>query len=279
MNVFVCCSAYKDIKKEYLDDCEQVLNELLKDNDLVFGACETGLMGLAYNIAKKNGRKVTGICPGIYKGAFKKIKCDKEIVSSDMMDSTRQILARSDAIVILPGGFGTAYEIFIAIQTKICKEHSKPIIIYNSRGFYNNLIGFTEDIYKEEFATSDYKNNYLVANTKEEVLKLLSNGVYNREKNILIDKYDRTKRNYKGIKIAIVISGLLTYINFISIAVLQMTCSTPECESNMEFWDNVLIIVKAFSKFVLLYLIIFLIAFIVHIFMIAYYKNKLKKYN
>ena len=173
MRVFVCCSANKDIKKEYLDDCEDVLNDILKDNDLVFGACETGIMGLAYSIAKKNNRKVVGICPDIYKGAFDKIECDSEIVSIDMMDSTRQILNQSDAIVVLPGGFGTAYEIFIAIQTKICKEHNIPIIIYNSKGFYDNLIGFIEDIYKEGFAPLSYKDNYMIANNKEELLRLL----------------------------------------------------------------------------------------------------------
>ena len=174
MNVFVCCSANKDIKKEYLDDCGDLLNDLLKDNNLVFGACETGLMGLAYSIAKKNNNKVVGICPEIYKGAFDKIDCDSEIVSLDMMDSTRQILEQSDAIVVLPGGFGTAYEIFIAIQTKICKEHNIPIVIYNSCGFYDNLIKFTEDIYKEGFASLDYKNHYKIANTKEEVLSILN---------------------------------------------------------------------------------------------------------
>ena len=174
MNVFVCCSANKDIKKKYLDDCEDLLKDLLKDNDLVFGACETGIMGLAYNIAKENGRKVTGICPGIYKGAFDKIDCDKEIVTEDMMDSTRKIIEISDAIIVLPGGFGTAYEIFIAIQTKICKEHKLPIIIYNSNGFYDNLIKFTEDIYKEGFASLDYKKNYSIANNKKELFNLLN---------------------------------------------------------------------------------------------------------
>jgi hypothetical protein len=173
MNLFVCCSANKDIKKEYLDDCEDVLHDLLKENDLVFGACETGIMGLAYKIAKENNRKVTGICPGIYKGAFDKIDCDNEIVTEDMMDSTRKIIEKSDAIVVLPGGFGTAYEIFIAIQTRICKEHTLPIIIYNSCGYYDNLIEFIEDIYKEGFASLDYKNNYKIANNKEELLHLL----------------------------------------------------------------------------------------------------------
>ena len=53
MNIFVGCSSSNDFSKKYLYDCNILLEELLKDNDLVFGACNSWLMGLAYDITKK----------------------------------------------------------------------------------------------------------------------------------------------------------------------------------------------------------------------------------
>ena len=39
-------------------DCENALNYVLKYNDLVFGAYDTGLMGLCYKIAKENNKTI-----------------------------------------------------------------------------------------------------------------------------------------------------------------------------------------------------------------------------
>ena len=67
MKLFIGCSSSNDIPTEYFEDCKIFLEELMKENDLVFGACTTGLMGLAYNTALNNNREVTGICPEVYK--------------------------------------------------------------------------------------------------------------------------------------------------------------------------------------------------------------------
>lgn len=173
MKLFVCCSASKDILDKYMDDCTILLNEILKDNDLVFGSCDTGIMGLSYEIAKKYNRSVTGICPEIYSSSFERLNCDVEVTTKDMLDSTIKIMNISDAIIVLPGGFGTLYELFIAIQCKICNEHNLPIIIYNSCGYYDNLLSFIDNMYKDKFASDSSKDKYYIANSVEEVVKYL----------------------------------------------------------------------------------------------------------
>ena len=92
-----------------------------------------------------------------------------------MLDSTLKIIKNSDAIIVLPGGFGTIYEIFTAIQSKICDEHNLPIIIYNSCNYYDELIKFIEETYKLNFAKENIKEKYVITNNKEEMLNIIKN--------------------------------------------------------------------------------------------------------
>lgn len=175
MKVFVCCSSNEKTPKYLMDDCEKLLDKVFINNDLVFGACEKGIMGLAYDVAKKNNRGTIGICPKIYAKSFDKLECDEEIVTEEILDSTIQIIKKSDAIIVLPGGFGTVYEFFTTLQGKICEEHNLPIILYNSCGYYDELIKFIDKMYINNFTRSDIKELYSVANSIDDVIKILNN--------------------------------------------------------------------------------------------------------
>ena len=99
MKLFIACSASKNIPNEYFTDCSKFLSELMKDNDLVFGACKSGLMELVYNITKENNNKVIGICPDIYKHDFKDLNCDTEIITKNISDRTNSLIKESDALI------------------------------------------------------------------------------------------------------------------------------------------------------------------------------------
>lgn len=91
---------------------KKYLSGLLKDNDLVFESVRKGLMKIAYDIAKENKRKTIGICANRYKGDFKKINSDIEIVTKTISERMAKLKKESDACIILPGGIGTIYEFF-----------------------------------------------------------------------------------------------------------------------------------------------------------------------
>ena len=173
MKIFVGASSNENISKEYIDDCSKLLEVLLKDNDLVFGAYNKGLMGLSYDIAKKNNRKVTGICPEVYKESLKPLNCDKEEITESIIDSTIKIYKNSDAMIILPGGFGSIYEFFTANYCKICNEIDIPIILYNSCGYYNKLIEFINDVKNKGLIREKEMNKFFIANNIEEVINYL----------------------------------------------------------------------------------------------------------
>ena len=174
MNIFVGCSSSNVINKEYVLDCELLLKEIfLSDYDLVFGADDTGLMGLAYHIAKDNHRKVIGVCPYRYRDDLKKLECDQECVSDSVGDRTKDAIGYSDVILFLPGGIGTLYEFFTAVESKRSHEHDKPIILYNCYGYYDMLLSLLDKVYYEKFTSYLVKDNYYVCDSKKDVIKCL----------------------------------------------------------------------------------------------------------
>lgn len=178
MKLFIACSASRDIPKEYFTLCKNFLNELMKDNDLVFGACKSGLMEIAYEITKKYNGRVIGICPDRYKHDFKTLDCNSQIITETISERTNALITESDALIFLPGGIGTINELFTAIECKRCHEFDKPIIIYNPNGFYNKMFEFLEQIYEEKFARIIDKELYLVSESSEEILNYINN--YNK---------------------------------------------------------------------------------------------------
>ena len=176
MKLFIGCSSSNDIKKEYFKDCEEYLEELFKlDNDLVFGAYNKGLMSLSYNIAKKHKRKIIGITPKIFEDALKELDCTKTIITNTINDRTTDLIKESDALIFLPGGVGTVYEFFTALESKRSGEFDKPIIIYNSNNFFDKLLSLLEDIYKENFTSSNVKKCYHITNNAIDTIKYLNN--------------------------------------------------------------------------------------------------------
>lgn len=183
MKLFIGCSSSNDIPKEYLDDSKELLEELMKANDLVFGASNAGLMGLSHNVALSHNRSVIGICPVAYKDDFKNLKCTQEIITKTVSERTEGLIRESDVLIFLPGGIGTIYELFSSIESKRCHEFNKPIIIYNSNNFYDILLEFMNKMYNEKFVKEKDKDNYVIMNTKEEVITYLESY----EKNLSMD--------------------------------------------------------------------------------------------
>lgn len=173
MKLFIGCSSRNDIPSKYYDYCKEFLEELFKEGyDLVFGACNKGLMSLAYNTAISNGSEIIGVYPDAYMDEAIGLNC-LGISVKTVNDRTDKVIEQSDALIFLPGGIGTVYELFTAIESKRAYEHNKPIIIYNCCGFYDNLFLQLEKMYDEKFTSIEDKNYYYVCNDTNDVIKYL----------------------------------------------------------------------------------------------------------
>lgn len=176
MKLFIGCSSRNEIPQNYLEDCENLLEIIFKENnDLVFGACNNGIMGLSYKKATKYNRETIGICPVAYKEDLLELNCTTEILTNTISERTDKAIELSDAIIFLPGGVGTAYELLSAIEYKRSGEFNKPIIIYNSNNFFDEILEFLEKIYREQFGVISIKDCYYISDNIEDTIKYLNN--------------------------------------------------------------------------------------------------------
>jgi len=174
MKIAVCCSSSDNIDKKYIESSERLLEQIFKrDNDLVFGAMNNGIMGIAYKNAKKHNRSVTGIAPEIYKDDFNDLDCDTEILTKSVNERTEALVNNSDVLLFLPGGVGTIYELISAIEMKRSEEFDKPIVVYNETGFFDEMLQMLNKVYQRDFTSQNVRLSYNIANDYMTVLGLL----------------------------------------------------------------------------------------------------------
>lgn len=90
----------------------------------------------------------------------------------------------SDAIVVLPGGFGTLDELVETLEYKLLGDFTKPIILLNINHFYDPLLAFFNQLLQQRMVlVQDYQPIsslellYQVANTPAEVINFLQGEV------------------------------------------------------------------------------------------------------
>lgn len=173
MRIFIGGAYNDDIPNKYKVTCKKYVSELLKNNDLVFGGARNGLMGTIYDCAKGCNSKIIASCPKIFEDSLNEIDVDEVFVTSTMIESTIYLFDRSDAIVFIPGGIGTLYELFNILQSIICKEYNIPIVIFNPNNYYDNLINMLNEMYKEKFINDDVKDLFYVSDNALDTLKYI----------------------------------------------------------------------------------------------------------
>ncbi len=99
------------------------------------------------------------------------LKCDEKIITKSVNERTDNMIEKADILLFLPGGIGTIYELFTAIEKKRNNEYDKPIYIYNETGFFDDILQILDKIYKEKFSSSKDGKNYEVINERNRLLK------------------------------------------------------------------------------------------------------------
>ena len=83
---------------------------------------------------------------------------------------------KSDAFIIMPGGFGTLEEMFEVLAWQTLKLHDKPIVLLNINGFYNQLLDFLDHAVAEGMLKQKSREILLVAHSVDEALTILNIG-------------------------------------------------------------------------------------------------------
>jgi uncharacterized protein (TIGR00730 family) len=107
---------------------------------LVFGGGRVGVMGTLADAVLEGGGAVTGIIPDFlmrHEAAHQGVT-QLEVVAT-MHERKARMAELSDGFVVLPGGLGTLEELFEIVTWKQLGLHTKPIIVVNSAGYWDNL--------------------------------------------------------------------------------------------------------------------------------------------
>lgn len=143
---------------------------------LVYGGGDVGLMGVAASTAAQEGGEVLGIIPGFLiarEGHLDGV--DIRIVET-MSTRKSQLIAESDAYIILPGGTGTLEEIFDVVSRQQLGLHDKPIVFLNTEGFWTPFIDLIKHTVKEGFTPQDLADHLeLEADAEKAVSFLIEN--------------------------------------------------------------------------------------------------------
>lgn len=163
MKIFIGCGSNPKISDELKLAAKDVCKVIAGlGYDLVYGAYNEGMMGVCFDTFKEMNKEVYGINIARYDtgGSYE--------VYDTSFERLKRICEISDKLLILPGGIGTYSELFGLLE-----EKAKPVIIYNYKGFYDDLIKFLNKNLDNNILYDDDLNNLIIVNNINELERVI----------------------------------------------------------------------------------------------------------
>ena len=176
MNICIFCSANSNLPTEYFDRTRELGAWMgANGHTLVFGGCNLGLMECVAEAVHNAKGMTVGVVPSIVeKGGKVSEHVDVKILCDNLSDRKDLMIQRSDVIIALPGGVGTLDEIFTIAASASIGYHSKPVILYNMKGFWNSLLAMLDDLKAKGVIRSGFDKTLMTADSMDELKALLT---------------------------------------------------------------------------------------------------------
>ena len=179
-NICVFASSSNYLEETYYKSARE-LGLLMGESgyNIVYGGSNLGLMFACAGAVRENGGKIIGIMPEKLAnlGCANPENCDEFILTPGMRERKAKLDELSDAIIAIPGGFGTLEELSELIVQKQLGYNNKPIVLLNITGFYDKLLEFFEEIIQKRFANEKSRKLYYIANTPKEAINYIKNYI------------------------------------------------------------------------------------------------------
>ncbi len=178
MQVCVYCASSGHIHPEYFE-ATSALAHLLAQNkvQVVFGGGSSGLMGQLADSTLAAGGKIKGIMPQFMNEVeWGHSGVSDFIYTETMHERKAKFLEGTDALITLPGGPGTFEELLESITLKKLAQFTKPIVILNTRGYFNAFHQMMQQAVEEKFMPDELKFLYTIVDTPEQVLPAIHNA-------------------------------------------------------------------------------------------------------
>lgn len=177
MKICIFCSANSAIDPDFFTATEE-LGCWAGNNGhtIVFGGCDMGLMECIGGTARSHGATTIGVVPTkVEERGRTSAHIDVHIPCDNLSDRKDLMTAQSDVFIALPGGIGTLDEVFTVAAAGTIGYHSKRVILYNMKGFWNSLIALLDDLQNRGMVRGNWRDRIQVAGSLEEIVELLRN--------------------------------------------------------------------------------------------------------
>lgn len=157
MKFCVFCGSNKGSNPRYEQETRALARLIvLQGDEIIYGGGAAGLMGALAEEAMKHGGSVTGVIPTFLvqlEGACPNLTAYYEVET--ISERIQIMMDQADALILLPGGFGSLEEFFIALTSSELNLHQKPLIIINVDGYYDPLFALFDQVVEKRFAPAD----------------------------------------------------------------------------------------------------------------------------
>ena len=174
-SVCVYSASSTQIDTVYFETAQELGKMLAQEHiRLINGAGKMGLMAAVSDAVLSNGGEVTGVIPHFMIEQGWHHTGLTELIEVDSMHQRKKRMADlSDAIIALPGGCGTLEELLEVITWKQLGLYLNPIVILNTKGYFNPLLEMLDKAVKENFMRVQHGSIWQVANTPEEAIEFI----------------------------------------------------------------------------------------------------------
>ena len=174
--VCVYCASSRTSHPEYREAAFRLGVVLASSGlEVVYGGGARGSMGALADGALSKGGRVLGILPRFMADLeWGHTGLSELELVEDMRIRKHLMLTRSQAAIALPGGSGTLEELLEAITLKRLGLYLNPILLVNTRGFFNPLLDLLGHAIEENFMDERHARMWEVVDQPEEVPEALS---------------------------------------------------------------------------------------------------------
>jgi uncharacterized protein (TIGR00730 family) len=169
--ICVYCASSRQCDAEY-HAAAQRLGHSLADAKftVVYGGGGAGSMGALADGALARGGRVVGILPRfMLELEWGHPRLSELRLVEDMRDRKHKMLEGSHGVVALPGGCGTLEELLEAITLKRLGLYFHPIVLVNTRRFFDPLLQLLSSAISERFMDERHHAMWQVVGEPEEV--------------------------------------------------------------------------------------------------------------
>lgn len=169
--VCVYAASSKTCHQEYPDAARRLGIFLAQQHfSIIYGGGRVGLMGALADGALSRGGRVIGVLPKFMNDLeWGHTGLTELQLVENMHTRKHQLLSSSDAVVALPGGSGTLDELLEAISLKRLGLYTRPIVLVNTRHFFDPLLQLLTLAVQERFMDQRHLAMWQVVNEPEQV--------------------------------------------------------------------------------------------------------------